>query len=83
MPLRSRDWQVHVYGEATPELRAACEQRKLPLHLFPWQPAVRHARLWRNAAYLVRPDGYIGLADAVGSAAALTGYLAKHGIRMV
>lgn len=81
-PLRSRNWQVHVYGESTPELRAACEARKLPLHVFVWRPAVRHARLWRNAAYLVRPDGYIGLADAAGSAAAVTGYLDKHGIRM-
>lgn len=81
-PLRSRDWQVHVYGEPTAELLATCEMRKLPLYIFPWSPAVRHARLWRNAAYLVRPDGYIGLADAAGSAAAITGYLDKHGIRV-
>jgi hypothetical protein len=81
-PLQSRDWQVHVYGEATPELRAACDARKLPLHVFAWRPAARRARLWRNAAYLLRPDGYIGLANAAGSASAVTGYLDKHGIRM-
>jgi 2-polyprenyl-6-methoxyphenol hydroxylase-like FAD-dependent oxidoreductase len=81
-PLRSLHWQVHVYGEASADLRAACEARKMPLHVFAWRPAMRSAPLWRNAAYLVRPDGYIGLADATGSAALLTGYLEKHGIRM-
>jgi 2-polyprenyl-6-methoxyphenol hydroxylase-like FAD-dependent oxidoreductase len=82
VPLRSRNWQVHVYGEASADLRAACDSRKLPLHVFAWRPAMRRAPLWRNAAYLIRPDGYIGLADATGSAAAMTGYLEKHGIRM-
>jgi 2-polyprenyl-6-methoxyphenol hydroxylase-like FAD-dependent oxidoreductase len=81
-PLQSRDWQVHVYGEATPEMRALCAERGLPLHIFGWRPAMRRAGLWRNAAYLVRPDGYVGLADAAGSAKAVAAYLDAHGIRM-
>ena len=40
-PLTSIDWQVHVYGEAAPEVRVVCEQRRLPLHVFAWQPAMR------------------------------------------
>ena len=35
-PLRSLDWQVHVYGDVRAELEAVCEERKLPLHVFPW-----------------------------------------------
>jgi hypothetical protein len=31
--------------------------------------------LRRNAVYLVRPDGYVALADPEGSAAAVTSYL--------
>jgi hypothetical protein len=31
--------------------------------------------LRRNAVYLVRPDGYVALANAEGSAAAVTSYL--------
>jgi len=31
--------------------------------------------LLRNAVYLVRPDGYVALADPAGSAIAITSYL--------
>jgi 2-polyprenyl-6-methoxyphenol hydroxylase-like FAD-dependent oxidoreductase len=79
-PLRSLDWQVHVYGQASKEMRALCETRGLPLHVFPWRTEMRRTGLWRNAAYLVRPDGYVGLADAVGSTAAVASYLDAHGI---
>jgi 2-polyprenyl-6-methoxyphenol hydroxylase-like FAD-dependent oxidoreductase len=74
-PLMSVTWQVHVYGDATSETQSACEERKLPLHVFPWRPEMDRAGLRRNAVYLVRPDGYVGLADADGSGAAITSYL--------
>jgi 2-polyprenyl-6-methoxyphenol hydroxylase-like FAD-dependent oxidoreductase len=74
-PLTSLDWQAHVYGDATLEMQAACEDRQLPLHVFPWRPEMSRAGLRRNAVYLVRPDGYVALADAGGSATAVTSYL--------
>jgi 2-polyprenyl-6-methoxyphenol hydroxylase-like FAD-dependent oxidoreductase len=74
-PLNSLDWQMHVYGEATPQMRALCDERSLTLHVFPWRPEMRRARLRRNAAYLVRPDGYVALADITGSATKLAAYL--------
>ena len=74
-PLTSLDWQVHVYGDAAPELRATCEARKLPLHIFRWSPEMDRAGLKRQAAYLVRPDGYVALADHEGSAKAIMSYL--------
>jgi 2-polyprenyl-6-methoxyphenol hydroxylase-like FAD-dependent oxidoreductase len=74
-PLTSLDWQVHVYGAATPEIRAVCEGRSVPLHVFPWHPETERTGLRRNAVYLVRPDGYVALADPEGSAAAVTSYL--------
>jgi 2-polyprenyl-6-methoxyphenol hydroxylase-like FAD-dependent oxidoreductase len=73
--LTTLDWQAHVYGDATPEIRAVCEERKLPLHVFPWRPEMSRAGLRRNAVYLVRPDGYVGLADPDGSAVRVTSYL--------
>jgi hypothetical protein len=81
VPLRSLDWQMHVYGEASKELRALCEARGLPLYVFPWRGQMRRTGLWRNAAYLVRPDGYVGLADSVASTAAVTSYMDARGIR--
>jgi hypothetical protein len=80
-PLASLDWQVHVYGEASKEMQAMCAARTLALYVFPWCAEMRGTGLWRNAAYLVRPDGYVGLADAVGNAAAVTSYLDARGIR--
>jgi hypothetical protein len=77
-PLTSLDWQVHVYGEANAELEAACQDRKLPLHVFPWSEVVRRSGLHRRAVYLVRPDGYVALADAEGSARALLSYLEER-----
>jgi hypothetical protein len=77
-PLNSLDWQMHVYGEATPQMRALCDERRLPLHVFPWRREMWRARLRRNAAYLVRPDGYVALADITGSAGKLAAYLDAH-----
>jgi 2-polyprenyl-6-methoxyphenol hydroxylase-like FAD-dependent oxidoreductase len=80
-PLDSLDWQVHVYGEAGAAVREACDRRGLALHSFPWQSAVARAGLARDAVYLVRPDGYVGLADASRTPATLEGYLDRRGIR--
>jgi 2-polyprenyl-6-methoxyphenol hydroxylase-like FAD-dependent oxidoreductase len=74
-PLTSLDWQVHVYGAAAPETRTACDARRLPLHVFPWRPAMGHSGLRRNAVYVVRPDGHVALADPEGNATAITSYL--------
>jgi hypothetical protein len=74
-PLTSLDWQVHVYGRAAPEIHAVCTERTLPLHVFPWHQGIDRAGLERDAVYLVRPDGYVALADPKASAAAITSYL--------
>jgi 2-polyprenyl-6-methoxyphenol hydroxylase-like FAD-dependent oxidoreductase len=74
-PLTSLDWQVHVYGDASRGTQAACDERKLPLHIFPWRAEMGRTGLRRDAVYLVRPDGYVALADADGNGAAITSYL--------
>jgi len=77
-PLTSLDWQVHVYGRAAPEIQAVCSGQKLPLHVFPWHPGMGRTGLQRNAAYLLRPDGYVALANPEGSAMAVASYLDAH-----
>jgi hypothetical protein len=74
-PLNSLDWQVHVYGDAKPDLKALCAERKLPLHIFRWTPETDRTGLQRSSVYLVRPDGYVGLANPEGSATAVRSYL--------
>ena len=41
------------------------------------------AGLRRNAAYLVRPDGYVALADPEGSATAIASYLDARNLTSV
>jgi 2-polyprenyl-6-methoxyphenol hydroxylase-like FAD-dependent oxidoreductase len=74
-PLTSLDWQVHVYGLAAPELQPVCDKQNVPLHVFPWRTAMSRAGLRRNAVYLIRPDGYVALADPAGSASMVASYL--------
>jgi 2-polyprenyl-6-methoxyphenol hydroxylase-like FAD-dependent oxidoreductase len=81
-PLTSLDWQVHVYGDPTPDLHATCQKRALPLHVFPWRPEMRRIGLHRDALYLVRPDGYVALADPRGGATTLSSYLDARGLAL-
>jgi 2-polyprenyl-6-methoxyphenol hydroxylase-like FAD-dependent oxidoreductase len=74
-PLASLDWQVHVYGDAAAGIVETCGRRGLALHSFPWQSEASHAGLKRDAVYLVRPEGYVGLADPESAPAKLEGYL--------
>lgn len=71
-PLRSIQWQVHVYGDAPAGLADVCAQRGLALHAFAWNETARRAGLAQGAAYLVRPDGYVAWAGA--SVAELRGW---------
>src|SRR5206468_2031360 len=48
------------------------------VHVFPWWPEIRRTGLRRNALYLVRPDGYVALADPDARASTLARYLAER-----
>jgi hypothetical protein len=79
--LSSLDWQLHVYGDATAPISSVCKAAGLPLHAFPWQHAMHAAGFARDAIYLIRPDGYVGLADRDASVANLQQYLAYRQLR--
>ncbi|HUY37054.1 MAG TPA: FAD-dependent monooxygenase [Pirellulales bacterium] len=73
-PLVSLTWQVHVYGEPRPGVAEACAELRLPLHILAWQAEIRRADLMARALYLVRPDGYVALADPSADAGRLRHY---------
>jgi 2-polyprenyl-6-methoxyphenol hydroxylase-like FAD-dependent oxidoreductase len=79
-PLASMAWQAHIYGEPRSGARAMCAELRVPLHIFTWTPEAERAGLARSALYLVRPDGYVALADRDGSAAGLRAYLTGRGL---
>ncbi len=80
-PLRSMQWQAHVYGAPRETIVKACAELRLALHVFPWSPATRGAGFFRDGAYVVRPDGYVGLAQAQPDAAQLRDYFTRVGVR--
>jgi 2-polyprenyl-6-methoxyphenol hydroxylase-like FAD-dependent oxidoreductase len=63
-PLKSLDWQIHVYGRASQDLQKAAEDCSMALHEFAWNEATQQAGFERDALYLVRPDGHIAFADS-------------------
>lgn len=79
--LSSVDWQLHVYGRAKSAIQQLCAQRNLPLHVFSWRPEMDHAGLQRDALYLIRPDGYVALADPAGDAEKVASYLDARKLR--
>src|SRR5262249_22319785 len=85
-PLTSLNWQGHVYGDAAADIRVACKRRGVPLHVFAWHPAMARSGFRRNALYLVRPDGYVGLSahgEGATAVATLTSYLDSRRLTMI
>jgi len=80
-PLKAIDWQVHVYGAATPALADACRAKALSLHAFEWRETMGTVGLQRDAFYLLRPDGYIGFAGTSGEVDRLVAYIDNWKIR--
>jgi len=77
-PLTSVAWQAHVYGNVKPGVREACAELRLPLHVFAWESGMRRAGLQNGALYLLRPDGYVALADPSPDPERLRQYFARR-----
>lgn len=74
-------WQIHVYGSASAELNAWAQEKQVPLYEFKWNEKYGQAGLASGAAYLLRPDTYVALAEPNASIHALDRYFADRGIR--
>ena len=79
-PLRSLDWQVHVHGTPDADFASGCARAAVPIAAFPWTASSARAGYARHAAYLVRPDGYVALAQRRQDAGAIAAHLARWGI---
>ena len=64
-PLKECAWQVHVYGDCPKSLEHDLADRGVPLHVFPFSPAVAEKGIAKDAVYVLRPDGYVGQVSRV------------------
>jgi 2-polyprenyl-6-methoxyphenol hydroxylase-like FAD-dependent oxidoreductase len=80
-PLRSLDWQAHVYGEVNEDLETACRELHMPLQVFAFSKGAEDAGLKQGALYVVRPDGYIALASFEESASKLRSFARQFHLR--
>ena len=61
-PLRSVDWQIHIYSKAKSALIDFARSHSTELHEFPWEAQMKDAGFNQDALYLIRLDGHVGLA---------------------
>lgn len=78
--LQSLSWQLHVYGEPEPAIVTTADEVAIDLRRFDFGDTAERAGLQRDAAYLVRPDGYVALASAPGNAPELTNFVKRWGL---
>ncbi|UZJ77800.1 FAD-dependent monooxygenase [Fictibacillus sp. KU28468] len=80
-PLKTMDWQIHVYGEIHPEVREYGKSAGFAIHTFVWQPEMEDVGLKQDSLYAVRPDGYVALADGTQNIEKLKQFFEKFRIR--
>jgi 2-polyprenyl-6-methoxyphenol hydroxylase-like FAD-dependent oxidoreductase len=81
-PLRSIEWQLHVYGVPTNELTNWSQCNKIALHAFAWHEVHERAGLARDAMYLIRPDMYVALAAEKQDPHTLNRYFSEREISL-
>ena len=80
--LRKLDWQLHIYGEASPECSALCAKLGLTLVTFAYTDQAMAAGFAKDALYLIRPDGHVAFAAQTQNANTLQDYLSAQQIAM-
>jgi hypothetical protein len=81
--LKEITWQVHVYGNSKQEMEDWCRDKHVPLHVFPWDGKYQAVGFGRDAAYLIRPDTYVAVAEPSGLPERFEQYLEENRIRLV
>jgi 2-polyprenyl-6-methoxyphenol hydroxylase-like FAD-dependent oxidoreductase len=79
--LQSLEWQIHIYGQASPIMKEAAQALGLAINQFAWTDAASKANIEKDKAYLIRPDGHIATIMSANDSGTLTDYLDRHGLK--
>lgn len=80
-PLKSLDWQIHVYGGVDDEVRTLADETGLELFQLPWEASFEDAGLEEDSVYLIRPDGHISAAADPDDLEDIRAMIKKYSIR--
>lgn len=75
-------WQLHIYGNANSDMTAVARQRGVDVFEFVSTDQVKAAGLAKDAAYLIRPDGHVGLALPDQNTRSFLDYLGRHHLNL-
>ncbi len=78
--LVSMRWQVHIYGKTSVQVKSLCDKRDIEQYVFEWNGMAKNVGLKENAVYVIRPDGYVGMAEPAADVAKIAAYLDKWAI---
>ncbi|MFC3418726.1 FAD-dependent monooxygenase [Salinicoccus hispanicus] len=81
-PLESADWQMHVYGKPNTSIKRLSDIYGIPLHYTSWTQEMKHRGVKKDSAFLVRPDGHIGVATTTRHTDVIKQYVEEYDIRM-
>ena len=74
-------WQVVVYGQVSEPLLAWGRDNGVAVSVLKYRPDLAVTGVAKDAAYLLRPDTYVAVADVRGDPAVLARYFADRGIQ--
>lgn len=61
-PLKSYDWQIHVYGTIKQEVKRLAFETGIPMYNVSWNKSMDAQGIKENSVFLVRPDSYVSVA---------------------
>jgi 2-polyprenyl-6-methoxyphenol hydroxylase-like FAD-dependent oxidoreductase len=79
-PLAALDWQVHVYGTASADFRNTVAEAGFTVLAFDWTSQAKAAGIPCNAAFMIRPDGHVGLALSTQSSDVFRSYVRSNSL---
>ncbi|WHI54436.1 FAD-dependent monooxygenase [Mammaliicoccus lentus] len=80
-PLKSYDWQIHVYGTITQNVKQLAYETGIPMYNVSWNKPMNAQGIKENSVFLVRPDSYVSVATDFKNLDPIKNMIHKYSIR--
>lgn len=80
-PLKAYDWQIHMYGTITQEVKRLAFETGIPMYNVSWNKSMDAQGIKENSVFLVRPDSYVSVATDFKNLEPIKNMIHKYSIR--